>query len=133
MLVAFLSASRMLVLAHNGRVQQHTFDLYLIGHDVRHAFPSTLATPSEETHVHHMSSAELFRPIAPRVAGAAGSGDSFDDPTIVDRRAPWITFSCPAEQIRFVSILHRSITFEASWPTRAKNKSEHISSNVKKT
>lgn len=91
----------MLVRTYDGRVDQNTFDIHLVGHGVRHAFPHAFATPPGEAHVHRMPSAELFRQIAPRATRAAGPEDCFDKPAIVGRRAPWIAFL--AGQDRFDS------------------------------
>jgi hypothetical protein len=93
----------MLACAHDGRIDQLMLDLGFAGHGVNHAFPHTLATPPGETHVHRMPSTERIRQIAPRAAGPADPEDSFDKPTIVGRRVPWIAFlarqdgfdSCP--------------------------------------
>jgi hypothetical protein len=108
----FFEHRRMLVGSHDGRVDQHAFDLRLVGHRIRHAFPHTFATPSREAHVHRMPTAEFVRYIAPRAARSADPENRFDKPAIVGRRSTRIAFLA-AVQTRFVPIRCRSITFES--------------------
>lgn len=90
--------------------------LCLVGHGVRQAFPSAFATPPGVAHVHHMPSAELFRQNLTK--GSRYGRSRGELRRTADCRSPCALdrLSCSAERIRLVSILHRSITFESSWP-----------------
>ncbi len=65
----------MLVRTHDGRVDQLTFELRLVGHGVRHTFPLAFATPPREAHVHRMPPSEFLRQIAPGTTGPANPQD----------------------------------------------------------
>lgn len=94
----------MLVGPHDGRVDQHTFDLRRIRHRMRHALPHTFSTPPREEHVYRMPSSEFLRQIALWTAPlwtahSADSENGFDKPAIVGRRSPLDRLPCLATLI----------------------------------
>gem|GEM_PF-6794837 len=112
----FSSAGRVLVRAHDGRIDQHMPDPGFVSYCVYHAFPRTLATPPGKRMYTLCHRPNAFGNRSGRSRGQPRQTSNCRSPFVLDR------LLCPARQIRFVPLLHRSLTLESSWPTRAKDK-----------